>query len=128
MNLSIHHVAIISSDIERATRFYVEALGFRIIAEHFREARSSWKVDLAVGDETQIELFSFQNPPARISGPEACGLRHLAFRVEDLDTLLHHLESYNILAEPIRVDEYTGKRFTFVKDPDNLPIEFYEQR
>lgn len=127
MNLSIHHVAIISSDIDRAKRFYVEALGFRILAEHFREAKESWKVDLQIDDRTQIELFSFQNPPKRITNPEACGLRHLAFRVDDLDAILGGLQSYGVEAEPIRIDEYTGKRFTFVKDPDGLPIEFYEE-
>ncbi len=126
MRLSIHHVAIISSDIEKAKRFYVEILGFKVLAEHYREQRDSWKVDLAVDETTQIELFSFPNPPARVSRPEARGLRHLAFRVENLDEMLTHLATSAVEAEPIRVDEYTGKRFTFVQDPDGLPIEFYE--
>lgn len=127
MQLSIHHVAIISSDIERAKRFYVEALGFSIISEHYREEKRSWKVNLAIDEHTQIELFSFQNPPTRITNPEACGLRHLAFRVDNLNAILGHLQSHHIESEPIRTDEFTGKRFTFVKDPDHLPIEFYEQ-
>ncbi len=127
MNLSIHHVAVISSDLDAAKRFYIEALGFRVIAEHYREARSSWKIDLAIDEHTQIELFTFPDPPVRVNNPEACGLRHLAFRVQALEETLAHLKTFSIEAEPIRVDEYTGKRFTFVRDPDNLPIELYEQ-
>lgn len=126
MHRSLHHVAIIASDIEKAKRFYVDLLGFKVIAEHYREQRESWKIDLAIDDSTQIELFSFPNPPARVSRPEACGLRHLAFRVEHLDEMLTQLAMNGVEAEPIRVDEYTGKRFTFVQDPDGLPIEFYE--
>ena len=127
MKLSVHHVAIISSNLEAAKRFYVEALGLQIIGEHFREARNSWKIDLKIDDRTQIELFTFPNPPTRVTNPEACGLRHLAFQVDDLDATLAHLKSFSIEAEPVRVDEYTDKRFTFVKDPDGLPIEFYEK-
>lgn len=127
MNLSVHHVAIICSDIKRAKQFYIDTLGCTLIAEQYREGRKSWKVDLAVDKNTQIELFSFPNPPQRVTDPEASGLRHLAFRVDDLDEALQHLQSYEIPAESIRIDEYTGKRFTFVRDPDGLPIEFYEE-
>ncbi len=127
MNLSIHHVAIISSDIERAKQFYIGVLGLTLIAEHYREARDSWKVDLAVDGHTQIELFSFPHASVRPTQPEALGLRHLAFRIEDLDGMLQHLHIHGVEAEPVRVDEFTGKRFTFVKDPDRLPIEFYER-
>lgn len=126
MNFSIHHVAIIASDLEAAKRFYVEILGFRVLAEHYREARDSWKIDLAIDEHTQIELFTFPRSPVRPSAPEACGLRHLALRVNDLDEVLRQMATHSIEVEPIRVDEYTGKRFTFIKDPDGLPIEFYE--
>lgn len=126
MPLSIHHVAIICSDLPRAKRFYVDALGFQILAEHFREDRQSWKVDLVIDAQTQIELFSFPQPPARLTNPEACGLRHLAFRVDDLDEMIAHLATHGIVVETVRIDEYTQKRFTFVKDPDSLPIELYE--
>ncbi len=126
MSLSIHHVAIICSDLDRAKRFYVEALGFSVIQEVYRAERSSWKVDLRIDAQTQIELFTFPNAPPRPTTPEAQGLRHLAFRVEDLEEELARLRSFEILAEPIRVDEFTGKRFTFIRDPDDLPIELYE--
>lgn len=122
----IHHVAIIASDYARSKRFYVEVLGLRMLAEAYREARDSWKLDLRVSDGVQIELFSFPSPPPRVSRPEACGLRHLAFRVDDLDDALSQLAGNGIECEPIRVDEYTGKRFTFFADPDGLPLEFYE--
>ena len=127
MNLSLHHVAIIASDKDAAMRFCVDALGFKVISEHYREARDSWKIDLALDEKTQIELFTFPHPPTRVSNPEACGLRHLAFHVDSLEPVLERLKSFDITAEPIRTDEYTGKRFTFVKDPDDLPIEFYER-
>lgn len=126
MSFSIHHVAIICSDLDRAKRFYVEALGFSVIQEVYRAERSSWKVDLRIDAQTQIELFTFPNAPPRPTTPEAQGLRHLAFRVEDLEEELARLRSFEILAEPIRVDEFTGKRFTFIRDPDDLPIELYE--
>jgi glyoxylase I family protein len=122
----IHHVAIIASDYARSKRFYVEVLGLRVLAEAYREARDSWKLDLRVSDGVQIELFSFPAPPARMSRPEACGLRHLAFRVDDLDAAMSRLAGNGIECEPIRVDEYTGKRFTFFADPDGLPLELYE--
>ncbi|GGD44139.1 SMU1112c/YaeR family gloxylase I-like metalloprotein [Pseudoxanthomonas indica] len=122
----LHHVAIIASDYARSKRFYVEVLGLQVIAEVYREARDSWKLDLRVDDTTQIELFSFPSPPSRVSRPEAAGLRHLAFRVDDVDLAVAHLEHNGVACEPIRIDEYTGKRFTFFADPDDLPLELYE--
>lgn len=122
----IHHVAIIASDYARSKRFYAEVLGLGIVAEAYREARDSWKLDLRVDAHTQIELFSFPDPPARASRPEACGLRHLAFRVVDLEASVKHLAGHGVECEPIRVDEYTGRRFTFFADPDGLPLELYE--
>lgn len=122
----IHHIAIICSDYNRSKQFYTEILGLKIIREVYREARGSWKLDLAIDDYYVIELFSFPDPPARPSRPEAQGLRHLAFAVDDLDKIVAHLESSKVDVEPIRTDEFTGKRFTFIADPDGLPIEFYE--
>ncbi|MBD9375873.1 VOC family protein [Pseudoxanthomonas sp. PXM04] len=124
--LGIHHVAIIASDYGRSRRFYTEVLGLDVIAEHYREARDSWKLDLRVDERTRIELFSFPSPPARVSRPEACGLRHLALRVADLDAAVSHLEAHGVAVEPIRVDEFTDRRFTFFADPDGLPLELYE--
>jgi len=121
----IHHVAIIASDYTRSRHFYTEILGLEVVAEAYREERDSWKLDLRVGDGVQIELFSFPSPPPRVSRPEARGLRHLAFRVGDLDAAVKHLNDHDIPVEPIRVDEYTGKRFTFFADPDDLPLELY---
>ncbi|MCV3217493.1 VOC family protein [Plectonema radiosum NIES-515] len=122
----IHHIAIICSDYERSKRFYVEVLGFSIIEETFRAQRNSYKLDLRVGENQQIELFSFANPPKRINNPEACGLRHLAFEVEDIEQTVVELKSKGVEVENIRIDEMTNKRFTFFKDPDNLPLEIYE--
>lgn len=122
----LHHVAIIASDYARSKRFYVEVLGLRVVAEHYRAQRDSWKLDLALPDGTQVELFSFPSPPPRVSRPEACGLRHLALRVVDLDAAVAHLHAHGVDSEPIRVDEYTGRRFTFFADPDDLPLELYE--
>jgi len=121
----IHHVAIICSDYDRSRRFYVEVLGFPVIREVFREARNSWKCDLDAGN-AQIELFSFPSPPPRPSYPEAAGLRHLAFSVADLDAEVARLTALGVAVEPVRVDEYTDRRFTFFADPDGLPLEFYE--
>ncbi|MDD3267310.1 MAG: VOC family protein [Burkholderiales bacterium] len=123
---SIHHVAIIASDYAKSKHFYNQILGFEIINEAYREHRLSYKLDLRVDDVTQIELFSFPNPPKRPSTPEACGLRHLAFRVLDLNLAIEHLALHNVECEPIRVDEFTDKRFTFFQDPDGLPLELYE--
>jgi glyoxylase I family protein len=122
----IHHVAIICSDYERSKHFYVNILGLPIIEETFRAARNSYKLDLDVGNGGAIELFSFPNPPDRPSNPEACGLRHLAFRVDDLEAAVAYLTTNGITVEAIRTDELTNKRFTFFKDPDGLPLELYD--
>ncbi len=126
MRLRIHHVAIICSDYERSKRFYVEVLGLRIIAENFRAERGSYKLDLALDDGTQIELFSFPDPPLRASYPEARGLRHLAFSVDNIDDAVAALRVCNVACEVTRIDQATGKRFTFFHDPDGLPLELYE--
>jgi len=123
---SIHHIAIICSDYEISKRFYTEILGLEILREVFREERLSYKLDLALNGNYVIELFSFPNPPKRISQPEAAGLRHLAFEVENIDIVIKELNSKDIQTEPVRIDEFTGKRFTFFSDPDGLPIELYE--
>ena len=126
MLLRIHHAAIICSDYEASKRFYTQVLGLRVIAEHYREARRSWKLDLGLPDGSQVELFSFEGAPPRPSYPEARGLRHLAFAVADVAAAKALLESHGVKVEDIRVDEYTGRRFTFFADPDDLPLEFYE--
>lgn len=126
--LAIHHVAIICSDYARSKHFYTEILGLPIIAEAYRTERQSYKLDLAVGNGSQIELFSFPNPPERPSRPEACGLRHLAFAVADVELLKAELEGKGVFVEPVRIDEYTDKKFTFFADPDGLPLEIYEVR
>lgn len=122
----IHHVAIIASDYQRSRRFYTELLGLAIVAETYREQRDSYKLDLRTPDGVQIELFSFPSPPPRPSRPEACGLRHLAFRVPDVAAAAQELRDQGIAVEDIRIDEFTGKRFTFFADPDGLPLELYE--
>ena len=122
----IHHVAIICSNYEISKEFYVEKLGFEIIREIYREERQSYKLDLKLG-ESQIELFSFPNSPKRPSYPEACGLRHLAFEVDDIEEAVKELKGKNIQVEEVRIDEYTGKKFTFLNDPDGLPLELYEK-
>ena len=123
---TVHHVAIIASDYAVSKSFYVDTLGLRIVQETFRAERNSWKLDLALPDGTQIELFTFPDAPTRPSYPEAQGLRHLAFAVDNIDTVVDALASKNVTSEPIRVDELTGKRFTFFCDPDGLPLELYE--
>ncbi|WP_349570969.1 SMU1112c/YaeR family gloxylase I-like metalloprotein [Azotobacter salinestris] len=122
----IHHAAIICSNYEVSKRFYTECLGLRILAEHYRAERQSHKLDLALPDGSQLELFSFPAPPARPSYPEACGLRHLAFEVEDVAACKAELEHRGIAVEPIRIDEHTNRRFVFFADPDGLPLELYE--
>lgn len=122
----IHHVAVICSNYEASKRFYVEVLGFPIIQETYRAARRSYKLDLRVSDTEAIELFSFPDPPSRLSQPEACGLRHLAFAVADLDAAVADLQAQGVKVEPIRLDALTNRRFTFFQDPDGLPLELYE--
>lgn len=124
---SIHHAAIICSDYEKSKNFYVSILGMEVIAENYRKDRDSFKLDLKLPNGGQIELFSFPNSPDRLSFPEALGLRHLAFNVESVERVRDYLLAQDIDVEPIRVDEYTNKKFTFFNDPDGLPLELYEQ-
>jgi glyoxylase I family protein len=124
--LGVHHIAIICADYARSKAFYTEVLGLEIIREVHRAERDSYKLDLAVRGQYVIELFSFPNPPPRASRPEAQGLRHLAFTVADVEAAIRHLEAHQVVCEPVRVDEYTGRRFTFFSDPDGLPLELYE--
>jgi glyoxylase I family protein len=124
--LRLHHVAVICSDYQRSKRFYTEILGLAVISEFYRAERDSYKLDLALPGGSQIELFSFPNPPKRPSRPEACGLRHLALEVADIKAAVQFIQQKGIEVEAIRVDELTGKRYTFFADPDGLPIEFYE--
>ncbi len=128
MDFAFHHVAIIVSDYEVSKRFYTQTLGFDVILETYRAARQSWKLDLRIQGGGQLEIFSFPTPPARPTRPEACGLRHLAFRVADLDETLRALDAKGVVAEPVRRDENTQARFAFFADPDGLPIEIYEVR
>ena len=123
---SIHHIAIIVSDIEKAREFYIKKLGFEVIRENYRAEREDWKLDLRVDEHTELEIFAEKNPPQRVNRPEACGLRHFAFRVESVDETVKELESLGIECEPIRLDTYTGDKMTFFHDPDGLPIEIYE--
>ncbi|AOC92790.1 VOC family protein [Bacillus amyloliquefaciens] len=123
---SIHHIAIICSDYEKSKAFYTETLGFGIIKETYRKERGSYKLDLALDGAYVIELFSFPDPPERPTRPEAAGLRHLAFTVNDLEAAVRELKEKGIETEPIRTDPLTGKRFTFFFDPDKLPLELYE--
>ena len=122
---AIHHVAIIVSDYAKARDFYVDKLGFAVVRENYRPARGDWKLDLRLGD-CELEIFAEPSPPARVSGPEACGLRHLAFRVADIDEAVAWLNGMGIATEPVRWDEYTQKRMTFFRDPDGLPLELHE--
>ena len=124
--LRLHHAAIICSDYPVSRHFYTEVLGLRVLAENYRAARDSWKLDLQLPDGSQVELFSMPGAPKRPSYPEACGLRHLAFAVTDLSSWVAHLGEQGIAVEPIRLDEYTGRRFVFFQDPDHLPLELYE--
>jgi glyoxylase I family protein len=123
---SMHHIAVICSDYNTSKAFYTDILGLVVLRETFREERNSYKLDLALNGEFLIELFSFPDPPKRVSNPESAGLRHLAFSVEDINESVNSLLSKGIELESIRVDEFTGKKFTFFKDPDGLPIELYE--
>ena len=123
----VHHIAIICSDYQTSKHFYTAVLGFKAVREVYREERQSYKLDLEVGNQYQIELFSFPGPPARPSRPEAVGLRHLAFEVDDVEEAKQQIETHGVVVEDIRTDEFTGKRFTFFADPDGLPIELYEK-
>lgn len=123
----VHHIAVICSDYQRSLDFYTRILGFEILAEHYREERQSYKTDLALGSDYVVELFSFPSPPPRPSYPEAAGLRHLAFAVESIAEEAAELDRLGIAHEQVRVDEYSQKRFLFLKDPDSLPIELYEE-
>jgi len=122
----IHLIAIIASDYARSKAFYCDVLGFSLMSEVYREERDSWKADLALNGNYTIELFSFPNSPARGSRPESCGLRHLAFAVDDIELAIAELNRAGVECEPVRVDPYTDKRFTFFADPDDLPLELYE--
>jgi glyoxylase I family protein len=127
MNFSaIHHVAIIVSDYEASREFYVERLGFEVVRENWRPEKRDWKLDLRVNPTTELEIFAPENPPARPSYPEACGLRHLAFRVGDIDAAVTELAERGIECEPVRTDDFTGERMTFFSDPDGLPLELHE--
>ena len=123
---SVHHIAIIISDIEKAKEFYVEKLGFEVVRESYRKERDDWKLDLRIDEHTELEIFAEENPPKRVNRPEACGLRHLAFRVDSVEQTVNELEEVGIECEPIRVDDYTGKKMTFFRDPDGLPLELHE--
>lgn len=123
----VHHIAIICSDYNISKDFYTNILGLIVINETYRKERQSYKLDLAVGDNYQIELFSFPNAPKRLSYPEACGLRHLAFEVDNIESIVNELQSKKVNVETVRLDEITGKKFVFINDPDNLPIELYEK-
>lgn len=125
--LGLHHVALIVSDYARSKHFYTQVLGLAVVCETYRAARDSYKLDLALPGGAQLELFSFPSPPPRPTRPEACGLRHLALAVADLDASIAHLQAHGVAVEPVRVDELTGRRFTFFADPDGLPLELYEQ-
>jgi glyoxylase I family protein len=124
--LRVHHIAIICSDYATSKQFYTEVLGLEVQQEIYRAERDSYKLDLALNGQYLIELFSFPETPTRLSRPEATGLRHLAFAVTNLDATVRELDAHQVAYEPIRIDEFTSRRFTFIQDPDRLPIEFYE--
>ena len=124
--MKIHHIAIICSDYQVSKKFYTEILGLQILREVYRSERDSYKLDLGIGDQYVIELFSFPNPPARPSRPESCGLRHLAFSVENIEEKRNELTGKGLICEDIRIDEFTDRKLFFIQDPDDLPLEFYE--
>jgi len=123
---SVHHIAIIVSNIEKAREFYIKKLGFEAIRENYRKERDDWKLDIRVDEHTELEIFAEKNPPKRVNRPEACGLRHLAFRVESVEETVKELDEIGIECEPIRTDTYTGEKMTFFFDPDGLPLEIHE--
>lgn len=122
----VHHIAIICSDYARSLEFYTKVLGLRVVAEHYRAERQSYKTDLALNGEYVVELFSFPSPPQRLTMPEAAGLRHLAFEVDSINAAVAELDAMAVCHEPVRTDAFTGKQFIFFADPDGLPIELYE--
>ncbi|EOS95841.1 VOC family protein [Erwinia tracheiphila] len=122
----IHHIAIIASQYEVSKQFYCGILGFTLMSEMYRETRDSWKGDLALHGQYSIELFSFPQSPERVDRPEACGLRHLAFSVADVEAARLYLTQHDVTCELVRIDPLTGKRYTFFCDPDGLPLELYE--
>ena len=124
--MKIHHIAIICSDYQVSKKFYAEILGLQILREVYRSERDSYKLDLGIGDQYVIELFSFPNPPARPSRPESCGLRHLAFSVENIEEKRNEFTRKGLICEDIRIDEFTDRKYFFTQDPDDLPLEFYE--
>ena len=124
--MKIHHIAIICSDYQVSKKFYTEILGLQILRKVYRSERDSYKLDLGIGDQYVIELFSFPNPPARPSRPESCGLRHLAFSVENIEEKRNELTGKGLICEDIRIDEFTDRKYFFTQDPDDLPLEFYE--
>ena len=123
---SVHHIAIIVSNIEKAREFYIKKLGFEAIRENYRKERDDWKLDLRVDEHTELEIFAEKNPPKRVNRPEACGLRHLALRVESVEETVKELDEIGSECEPIRTDTYTGEKMTFFFDPDGLPLEIHE--
>ena len=123
---SVHHIAIIVSDIEKAREFYVEKLDFEVVRENYRKERDDWKLDLRVDEHTELEIFAEKNPPKRVNRPEACGLRYLAFRVESVGETVKELDEMGVECEPIRTDSFTGEKMTFFFDPDGLPLEIHE--
>lgn len=123
----IHHIAMIVSDYSISKQFYTKILGFKILNETYRQNKNSYKLDLLTEDGLQIELFSFPNPPKRVTNPEATGLRHLAFQVENIYDSINFLKSKGISVEPVQIDPISGKRYTFFRDPDDLPLELYEE-
>ncbi len=126
MNLrALHHVAIIVSDYEKSKHFYIDLLGFKILRENYRKNRGDYKLDLKFGD-SELEIFCIPNSPARVTQPEACGLRHLAFAVDCIEDVILELNEKGIETEPVRIDEFTGKKMTFFRDPDGLPLELHE--
>ncbi|MBC3540785.1 VOC family protein [Rufibacter sediminis] len=124
---SIHHIAVICTDYAVSKAFYTQVLGLELQQEIFRAERNSYKADLALNGTYVLELFSFPDVPARLSFPEAAGLRHLAFEVENVETARQELQQQGVDVQEIRVDEHTGKRFCFFSDPDGLPLELYER-
>lgn len=126
MNWRVHHVALIAADYEKSKHFYTQLLGLPVLRETYRAARDSWKLDLALADGAQLELFSMPDPPKRVTNPEAAGLRHLCFAVDDVEAAVAELAAKGIPCEPVRTDEVSGGRFTFFFDPDGLPLELHE--